>query len=137
MAIPKNQGRQEVIAASVVLKYDEITDDTGADEAAISVPAGARVVGGNVTIDTVFNSTTSDVLTCGDATDPNRYLATPADLTSATASYPLDGVLNKVYPVKTDITVAWTAGATGTATQGEAVLTVMYVEDGRSAFAQD
>lgn len=137
MAIPLNQGRQEVIAAQVVLKFDEITDDAGADEVALYVPAGARVVGGNVTIDTVFNSTTSDVLDVGDADNPDRYSATPIDLTSATASYPLDGDLNKVYSVRTPITVAWTAGATGTATQGEAVLTVLYVEDGRSCFAQD
>jgi hypothetical protein len=132
-----DQGRQEVIAGRAVMKFDTLADDTGVVEAAVSVPAGATVVGGNVVIRTPFDSTTSDVLAVGDADDPNRYTATPVNLQSATASAELDGVLNKEYAVKTDIIVGWTAGATGTATAGEAVLTVLYVEDGRSAFAQD
>jgi len=136
MAIPLNQGRQEVIAAQVILKFDEITDDTGADEAAINLPAGATVVGGDIVVRTAFDSTTSEVLNVGDATDPNRYAA-GVSIASATASYPLSLDLVKEYSVKTPITVAWTAGATGTATAGEAILTVLYVEDGRSCFAQD
>ena len=131
------QGRQEVVAGRSILKFDTLADDTGVVEAAVSVPAGATVVGGNVVIRTVFDSTTSDVLDVGDAADPDRYSASPLNLQSATASYPLNGALNKEYSVKTDIIVGWTAGSTGTATAGEAVLTVLYVEDGRACFAQD
>lgn len=131
-----NQGRQEVIAGRAVMKFDTLADDTGVVEAAVSVPAGASVVGGNVVVRTAFDSTTSDVLDVGDADDPNRYAAA-VSLASATASYPLSLDLVKEYAVKTDINVGWTAGATGSATAGEAVLTVLYVEEGRACFAQD
>jgi len=130
------QGRQEVIAGTAILKFDTIADDAGVVEAAVSVPAGATVVGGNVVIRTVFNRTTSDVLDVGDSVDPNRYAAA-VDLTSATASYPLNGALAKEYAVKTNIDIGWTAGSTGTATTGEAILTVLYIEDERACFAQD
>ena len=73
----KDQGRQEVIAGRAVMKYDTLADDTGVVEAAVSVPAGATVVGGNVVVRTPFDSTTSDALAVGDADDPNRYTATP------------------------------------------------------------
>lgn len=46
------------------------------------IPIGAVVVGGEVVVDTVFNSATSDVLDVGDGVDDDRYTASQVDLTA-------------------------------------------------------
>lgn len=134
MSITKNAGRQEVIAATVSITHDTLTSDAAASEGVIQVPEGARVVGGHINVTEVFNSTTSDVLDLGDAGDVDRYSATPIDLTALGATA-LD-VTGYTYTAQDDIDVQWTAGSTGTATTGEATITVLYIVDGRAAFSE-
>lgn len=134
MAITKNVGRQEVIAARVTFGYADLADDTGVAEGAIQVPEGAIVIGGYVTVSEVFNSTTSDVMDVGDGVDPDRYSATPISLTAlGTTALDLTGY---VYTAQDDIDVAWTAGATGTATTGAVEIVVEYIVATRAAFSE-
>jgi hypothetical protein len=134
MAITKDSGRQEVIAAEVTIKHDTLASDIAVAEGVIQVPEGARVVGGHINVTEVFNSTTSDVLDIGDGGDDDRYTATPIDLTALGATA-LD-VTGYTYTAEDDIDVEWTAGSTGTATTGEATITVLYVVSGRAAFSE-
>jgi len=134
MAITKKVGRQEVIAARVDITHDTLSSDAAVAEGVIQVPEGAVVVGGHIFVTEVFNSTTSDVVDIGDGVDDDRYTATPVDLT-ALGSTALDSAGYK-YLTEDDIDVEWTAGSTGTATTGEATITVLYVVDGRAAFSE-
>lgn len=134
MAITKNVGRQEVIAATITIKHDTLSSDVAVAEGVIQVPEGARVVGGHIVVTEVFNSTTSDVLDLGDAGDIDRYSATPIDLTALGATA-LD-VTGYTYTAEDDIDAKWTAGSTGTATTGEATITVLYIQEGRAAFSE-
>ena len=134
MAITKNPGRQEVIAANVTVTYDTLASDTAVAEAVIEVPAGAIVVGGFINVKTAFDSTTSDVLDIGDSVDDDEYTATPVNLQSVGVTA-LD-VTGYKYTTVDNIAVEWTAGSTGTATAGEAEIVVQYIVDGRAAFPQ-
>jgi len=134
MAITLVPGRQEVIAASVSITHDLLSSDIAVAEGVIQVPEGARVVGGHINVTEVFNSTTSDVIDIGDGGDDDRYSATPVDLTALGATA-LD-VTGYTYTAEDNIDVEWTAGSTGTATTGEATITVLYIVDGRAAFSQ-
>ncbi len=134
MAIRKVSGRQEVISTSpLTLSFDTLANDDGTVEAVVVVPQNAIVVGGSLTVDTAFDSTTSDVLDIGDGVDPDRYTATPIDLTS-TGRTALD-LTDYKYTAQDTIDVGWTAGSTGTATAGSARLIVQYIIDGRAAFS--
>ena len=132
MAITKNAGRQEVISAYVEFTYASI-GTTAVAVAALDLPVGAIVVGGDIVVTTAWNTGTSAVLDVGDATSANRY-ANDVDLKTAgrTALVPTgfthtsaDNVL-KVLPVY--VGTAATAGA--------ARLRVDYIVKGRSAFSQ-
>lgn len=134
MAISLNSGRQEVLAAHIQVKYDTLTSDAAAAEAIAQVPEGAIVVGGSVSVTEVFNSTTSDVLDVGDGGDDDRYTATPVDLT-ALGGTALD-ITGYQYTAQDNIDVEWTAGSTGTATQGTAMITILYIVDGRACISE-
>lgn len=134
MAIRKVSGRQEVVSNSpLTLSYDLLANDDGTVEAVVTVPKNAIVVGGELVVDVVFNSTTSDVIDIGDGVDPDRYTASPIDLTAlGRTALTLTGY---EYPQQDTIDVGWTAGSTGTATTGSARLIVQYIVNGRSAFS--
>lgn len=134
MAISKNSGRQEVIAAYVPLTFDTLASDAAVAEGVVQLPEGAIVVGGYVSVTTAFDSTTSDVLDVGDSVDDDRYSATPIDLqTLGTTALDVTGFQTTA---QGDIAVEWTAGSTGTATAGAALLTVLYIQSGRTAFSE-
>lgn len=94
MTITKRQGRQAPIVAYIDITLADLVGATleqadtiaAADlttatsyDSTIALPAGAVVVGGEVDVQQVFNSATSDTLIVGDASDDNRYL-TAGDL---------------------------------------------------------
>lgn len=134
MAVTKNVGRQEVIAARVVIGFADPTSDATASEGVIQVPEGAQVVGGYVSVTEVFNSTTSDVLDLGDGGDIDRYSATQVNL-AALGVTALD-ITGFTYTAQDDIDMQWTAGATGTATTGSFEIVVQYIVTNRAAFSE-
>lgn len=133
MAISLDSGRQEVIAMRKEVLYSDLTNDDGTSEALFDIPYGAEVVGGGITVNTVFDSTTSDVLDIGDGVDDDEYTSSQIDLTSA--GYTALTVTGYQYTAADTIDVEWTAGSTGTATAGKFTVTVLYVVEGRSGFS--
>lgn len=134
MALVKNAGRQEVIAARQTIKWDSTADDTGVAQGAVELPEGAVVVGGFVNVKVAFNSTTSDSLDLGDGDDDDLYTPTAVDLQAVGVT--VIPVVGKQYSAQDNIDAKWTAGATGTATAGEVDIIVQYIVANRAAFAQ-
>jgi hypothetical protein len=72
MPITKKSGRQQVVSAYVDFVFGDVSP-SGVGQAAIDLPVGAQVVGGDFVISQAFNSATSDTFTIGDATLATRY----------------------------------------------------------------
>lgn len=127
MAIKKADGRQWVIAAVVKV---EAADVEAGGQVVADLPAGARVVGGYIVVDTAFDSTTN-TLDVGDSGQVDRYTsAAPVDLqTLGDTALTVDGSL-------TDDSTKYIVGTyaeTGTApTVGSARVIIEYVEDDRA-----
>lgn len=133
MTIAKDSGRQEVISASVGFSWDDFTALDGTIEPAITLPQGAVLIGGRVVIDEVFDDTTSDTLTVGDADSAARYVAgVDAQALAATPLVPTG--LAMIAP--TDVTISVT-NVTGDTAGGSGRLEVEYRIAGRTAFSQD
>lgn len=130
MAITKNSGRQHVITAMVVIGFADLT--SGADVAALDLPAGAIVQSGDVSVVTPFNSGTSDVIDVGDAGSQNRYLNDGNIHAAGRAALVPTGFKTTS---ETPVTVRW-VGAGAAPTAGSVRLTVNYVVEGRSDFSQ-
>lgn len=127
MGITKDFNRQMVKVAMVEFAIADIV--AGADEAAINLPEGSVIIGGDVTTLQAWNSTTSDVLDVGDSGSQNRYL-NDGDfraLGARVALVPTGYVHSAVGP----LTVRWTSGG-GSPTTGRSRLTVQYVIKGSS-----
>lgn len=123
MPIKTNFERQYVLSAFVDFTYADLA--AGAN-VAIEVPGGAVVVGGDLAIDTVFDSTTN-TLAVGDGGSATRYLgATNVKATGRTAITPT----GYVYPATDtiDLTYALTGSAS---TTGAGRLRIDYIIRGR------
>ena len=130
MAITKNSGRQEVIAAMLTVTFGTGNDIAAAGTyGAIDVPEGAVIVGGFIN---VSDATTATVdIHLGDGGVTNRYLDNiDAGATGLTA-LTLTGY-EYTAPDTLDILID-TADPTAA---GQFELVVLYVVSGRAAFAQ-
>jgi len=130
MAITKDSGRQEVIAARVV-----VTLGTGNDVAvqgtygAIDVPEGAIIVGGFLN---VSDATTATVdLNIGDGGSSTRYASAVDGAATGLTALTLTG-----YKYTAADTIDLTVTVADPAAAGQFELVVLYVVDGRAAFAQ-
>ena len=130
MAITKNGARQDILVAELTVTYDDPTSDAAVAVPLIDLPANAVVVGGMVVVDTVFNSTTSDVLDLGDGADDDRYTASQINL-QALGMTALT-ITGYKYTAGDTVDMEWTAGSTGTATTGQFRVILHYVIEGRA-----
>lgn len=129
-AVPISSGRQQLIVANLDLVLANFA--TTVDYNLIQVPAGAVIEGGAIVVDTVFNSTTSDVISIGDTTTYNLYKsALTIQATGLTALVPT----GKIYTVPTWLTARWVSGG-GTPTTGALRVSVTYYVRGRAQFTQ-
>lgn len=129
MAISKNAGRQEVIAAKVTIGFGDVVDATAVE--AVDLPAGAVVIGGALVATEAFNSATSDTIAV--TIDGETLLAA----TSVAATGSTLFTAGSVAPLAAPNTVDVTWDGTGTApTQGSVDLVVTYVITGRACFAE-
>jgi hypothetical protein len=127
MAITLSPDRQTILVASKTIAFGDITA-SGTAEAAFDVPAGAIVVGGDVTVTEVWDSVTSDNLDVGDGDDPDRYTSSVVDLTAAArTALTLTGYK---YAASDTIDVLIT-NTGGSLTQGSLRLHVWYIVEGR------
>ena len=133
MPIVKAASRQSIVHAEVVVNFGDPTT-YGTAEDAIELPPGARVVGGDVTIITPFNSTTN-TLALGDVTSATRY-GTGIDLKAA-AGTRTALTLTGFVTTSTERFVRANLAQTGSIpTAGAVRISVSYVKAGRSGFTQ-
>lgn len=86
MEVLKSADRQYSLSASRVITFADGLAVAGTDDAVqdlMDIPTGARVVGGEIVVETAWDSGTSAVVDIGDGDDPDRYTGGGAvDLTS-------------------------------------------------------
>lgn len=130
MAITKNRGRQGVISAYVDITAAMIV--AAGAYAAIDLPVGAQVVGGDIVVTEVFDSTTN-TLSVGDASSAARYLgATTTKALGRTALVPTGFQTTATQPA-----VTVTAALTGAApTTGAVRVRIDYIVNKRASFPQ-
>jgi len=126
MAISKDNGRQWPLVARVDFALADLV--SGVAGVAIDIPGGATILSGELMVDTVFNSGTSDVITVGDVGTAALYLGS-TDLQAAARTVIVP--TGKTYTTPDSVNVTWTAVGTA-ATTGAGSLTVTYVLDDRS-----
>jgi hypothetical protein len=130
MSITKNSNRQTPLVAMVEVSLADIA--SGVAAAAVELPGGAIVVGGDVTVITPFDSGTTDVIDVGDSGTANRYLN---DGNIAAAGriplVPTGYVTENIGDINVTVTSVGTA-----ATEGTVRLTVEYVVEGRACSSQ-
>ena len=132
MAITKNKGRQGVISAWVDIAFGDVPT-TATAYTAVDLPVGAIVVGGDLVVDTAWDTGTTATLSVGDASSAARYLgATSVKSTGRTALVPTGFVTTATQPA-----ISVTTVISGTATTvGAARLRVDYIVRKRAAFSQ-
>lgn len=128
MPIKYKSGRQEVVAAILDIDFSDLTQ---ASQDAIAVPAGAIVVGGDITVLTALNSTTNTI-SLGDAGSATRYASAVNTKSAGRTALTLTG-----YKHTADEFLKVVDAISGDApTAGKVRITVLYIVDGRAAFSQ-
>ena len=122
--------RQGLIAA--YLDFDFTMFTSAADIPAIQVPQNAVIIGGDVVVDTVWNSVTSDVISLGDPTTFNRYLSA---LTLQALGRTVIVPTGFIYTAPTMLSLRWVGVGTAPTT-GKGRVRVDYIKRGRSQFAE-
>ena len=125
MAITKEGGRQWPVVAKLPFAIGDFIASGGVEEA-IDLPAGASVISASITIDVVFDSTTTDTL---EVTGAGITLAgTDGQALGTTEASAIDST---ALTVNTPVSLEWTqTGGAGTA--GTGFLLVKYVQDGKA-----
>lgn len=126
MTITAAQQVQYPVVASVSFTFEDLL--TTVVEDLCQIPAGATVVGGEIIVDTAWDSGTSDTFDIGDADDDDRYTSTIINLqTLGRTALTLTG-----YQYTETDTIIGTPTITGTAaTAGAARINIMYVVEDR------
>lgn len=119
--------RQNVKYAIVNIELADVSDELSKD--ALELPQGSTVVDIQLVVDTIFNDTTTETLSIGDASSATRY-ANAVALGTA-------GLVGSVAPTGFETTSSEPtikvvyAGGTGDASTGSARLIVGYVQADR------
>lgn len=125
----KNAGRQSPLVAEVAFTFEDLVSAVA--KAAADLPAGATVVGGEVIIDTAWDTGTTDVLDIGDGDNGSRYANDVNLKATGRTALTLTG-----YKYAAADTVDLTKTAVGTApTQGAGRLHLHYIISGRASEA--
>jgi len=139
MTITKNSNRQKPQVAYVDVSLADLvggylTDHTGVGLAdltstvayvtPIALPTGSVIVSGSVTVEQAFNSTSTDVITVGDASTADRYVGSTSVRAAGTVIpfVPTGFITTASQPA---INVTWTSGG-GSPTTGRLRIAVTY-----------
>jgi hypothetical protein len=126
MAITLSPDRQTILVASKTVGYADLTTATAVP--AFDVPAGAIVVGGDVTVTEAWNSATDDTLDVGDGDDTDRYSSTIIDNdTTGRTALTLTGYK---YTAADTVDLLWT-GTGAVPTAGSLRIHLWYIIEGR------
>jgi hypothetical protein len=132
MALIKNSGRQELIAAYQDISVADLVTNVALN--VMQLPVGAVVVSGDLVTTEAWNSSTSDVMDVGDAGLATRYM-TDGNIHALGSRVPINPTGFVVTSAQPYLTVTWTSGG-GTPTTGKVRLAVQYYVVGRAEFAQ-
>ncbi len=133
MEILLDEGRQYTLSAERTITFADglaiaVVDDAVQD--VFKLPTGARIVGGEVVVETAWNMGTTGVIDVGDVTDPNRYSSTAVNLqATGRTALTLDGFKTTETEKKVNVTPALVGT---TATQGQAYIRIEYVIEDRA-----
>jgi hypothetical protein len=131
MAITKDSNRQGVLVVHQPFTWEDLGDGaitTTTVFDAIQMPANAIVVGGQLVITTVWDSSGTTTVSVGDGGSAARYLGDTSIKSAArTALVPTGYKYTAGDTIDLDLALA-----TGVATAGEGYLEVEYIIDGRS-----
>jgi len=125
--LTKNPSRQGPLIAHVDINMADLVSGV-ASAVAMDIPPNAVIIQGSLITTEAWDSTTSDVLSVGDDTSANRYLA-DGDIRALGAVVPL--VPTGFISTGEGLKVTWTSGG-GTPTTGQVRLMVMYYILGRA-----
>lgn len=131
MPISISADRQYPLTASVEINFGDVTP-AGAYEA-FDLPSGAVVVGGEIIVDTAFNSSTN-TLSLGDASSATRYANAVNTQTPARTALTLTGF--KTTGSQPNL-IATSASTGATPTAGKVRINVSYIVTGRAQEVQD
>lgn len=127
MAVTKARSVQYPVVYEVEFTYADIT--TAVADAIATVPAGSTVVGGEIIVDTAWDTGTTHTLEIGDGDDPNRYSSSSIDLkTAGRTALTLTGY---EYTAADDIEIIGTESGT-VPTQGSARIFIHIVRSGKA-----
>lgn len=127
-------GQYPLVSTFTIAAADTIVNTSGATQRvdangvydAILLPAGAVVTGGDLTVYTASNDTTTLTASVGDSGSATRYLAATSLKAAARTALTLTGFEGAGENIRITIAVA-----TGDATAGRAVLRLQYVINSR------
>lgn len=126
-------GRQYPLADFVRLTYKDFTDaNTSANRLTIGhAPTAGVVIRGTIIVVTAYagSAGTTATIDIGDATDPDRYTASPVNL--AATGVTAFTITGDQYSAPTDL-LAEFAGTLNTLTAGEVIITYEVVSEGRA-----
>lgn len=128
------QNRQNVMALAITITLADFLEAATPNTLEIPLPQDAEVVGGDVNVDTVFDTTGTDTIKLGDSADDDEYLSAVDLKTAARTALTLTGIktdkdTRKLLLVRTP--------ADTNATEGELRLTILYVVNEKGGFVQD
>lgn len=127
----KGNGRQPLEVAYVDIGFADLISGTAVN--ALELPPNAVVTGGDIVVNTAWNSATSDVATVGDATVANRYYASASIAATGRNALVATGFI--ATSTQRYVTVTWT-GVGAVPTAGSLRLRVDYFVKTRSQWAQ-
>jgi hypothetical protein len=124
--LTKNPSRQGPLYAYVDIDMADLVSGVASD-VVMDIPPNAVIIGGRVVTTEAWNSTTSDVMSVGDESDDDRYLAS-GNIRALGAV--VDLVDTGFISTGEGLRVLWTSGG-GTPTTGKVRLEVSYFIIGR------
>jgi hypothetical protein len=134
----KARTAQYPLTASFTFSYGDTMVNTAGAEVAFNVtgspifkivplPPGAVVVGGEVVVETAYNTTGTATVSVGDATSATRYANAVNAKSAARTALTLTGFRSTGEDVQLTLALADTA-----ATQGKVTVNLTYIQDGRA-----
>ncbi len=132
MTIAKDAGVQAPSVKRVAFTFADFVSGTAL--AVIDLPSDAEVIGGNLVIDTAFNSATSDTITVGDKESDSRYKSGINGQTAASTDLVPTGVITN-NANRRQVVVKWT-GVSTAPSAGAGHLNVVYLQTSRADFIQ-
>jgi len=128
----KNYLRQSTLNVIQDFDFSDFVGKSGVAQLAVEVPGGAVAVGGQLVVDTAFNSGVSDTFKVGDSAADNRYGAAINGQAEAATDLTITG---HSYSAQDNVTLTWT-GAGAAPTAGAGRLIMQYVVAGRAHCTQ-